>query len=111
MHHYSGRLGRTKYWIVVSIPLVYCQVFFLTLLTPFRLSDPISFGIVYTLFFSATKHVGGILFGIAFWTMAKSITRHVVKDSMIFSAYGMMLLFTSNQIIGLISRIIHRLDL
>jgi hypothetical protein len=23
LHHYSGRLGRTKYWIVVSIPLVY----------------------------------------------------------------------------------------
>jgi hypothetical protein len=93
-------LDRCKYTIGLFSERI--PGFFLNLLTPFRLSDPISFGIVYTLFFSATKPVGGILFGIAFWTMAKSITRNVVKDYMIFSVYGIMLLFTSNQIIGVI---------
>jgi hypothetical protein len=106
LHHYVGRMGRARYWIVVSIPLVYFlsafQPFVLTLLTPLRLSDPVSFGIVYTLFFTATKPVGGIMFGIAFWSAAGSITRHAVKDYMKFSAYGMMLLFTSNQIVGVI---------
>jgi hypothetical protein len=46
--------------------------------------------------------VGGILFGIAFWSGARSITRHVLRDYMMISAYGMMLLFASNQTTGLI---------
>jgi hypothetical protein len=106
LRHYSRKLGMIKYWIIVGIPLVYFlgqfQTSFLDLLTPFRTSDPVTFGIVYTLFFTATKPVGGILFGIAFWSVARNITRHVLRDYMMISAYGMMLLFASNQTTGLI---------
>src|SRR5262249_41377002 len=63
---YSKKLGRSRYWILVSIPLVYFlsqfQLLSLDIFTPFRLSDPILFGVVYTLFFTATIPVGGILF-------------------------------------------------
>ena len=99
LYHHSTKLGRIKYWIVVTIPLVYFlsefQSYFLDLLTQFRLSDPIFFGIVYTLFFSATRPIGGLLFGIAFWG-------HAVKDYMTLSAYGVILIFSSNQITSLI---------
>jgi hypothetical protein len=106
LHNYSRKLGRAKYWILVSIPLVYFlsqfQPLFLNVFDPFRLSEPILFGVVYTLFFSATVPAGGILFGIAFWSVAKNITRNAVKRYMMISAYGMMLLFSSNQASGLV---------
>ena len=98
--------GRIKYWIIVTISLVYFlsefQSYFLDLLIQFRLSDPISFGIVYTLFFSATRPIGGLLFGIAFWSIARRIRGHAVKDYMTLSAYGVILVFSSIQITSLI---------
>jgi hypothetical protein len=50
----------------------------------FRTSEPILFGVVYTLFFNATIPIGGALFGIAFWSVARSIERNTVKRYMIF---------------------------
>jgi len=71
------------------------------LFTSFRISQPILFGVVYTLFFDAAIPVGGALFGIAFWSVARNIGRNAVKQYMMISAYGMMLLFSSNQATGL----------
>ena len=106
LHNYSRKLGRVKYWILVSIPLIYFlsqfQPLFLNVFEPFRLSEPILFGVVYTLFFSATIPAGGILFGIAFWSVARNMSRNIVKKYMMISAYGMMLLFSSNQASGLV---------
>jgi hypothetical protein len=106
LHNYSRKLGRAKYWILVSIPLVYFlsqfQPLFLNVFEPLRLSEPILFGIVYTLFFSATVPAGAILFGIAFWSVARNMSRNIVKQYMMISAYGMMLLFSSNQAAGLV---------
>jgi hypothetical protein len=62
-----------------------------------RLSDPVLFGIVYTLFFSVTKPLGGVLFGVAFWMVARNLKDSKVKGYLIISAYGMTLLFASNQ--------------
>jgi hypothetical protein len=106
LHNYSRKLGRAKYWILVSIPLVYFlsqfQPLFLNVFEPLRLSEPILFGVVYTLFFSATVPAGAILFGIAFWSVARNMSRNIVKQYMMISAYGMMLLFSSNQAAGLV---------
>jgi hypothetical protein len=105
LHSYSKKFGRAKYWILVSIPLVYFlsqfQIVFLDAFTSFRISDPILFGIIFTLFFDATIPVGGVLFGIAFWSVARSISSKAVKQYMMISAYGIMLLFSSNQAVGL----------
>ena len=92
---------KSKYWVIVSIPLVYFlsqfQTQLIDLFTPFRLSDPILFGVTYTLVFSASKPVGGILFGVAFWFVSKGVGNRQVKDYMIISGYGLLLLFTANQ--------------
>jgi hypothetical protein len=49
-----------------------------------------------------SKPVGGILFGIAFWTVAKNIGHgSVVRDYIVISAYGFILLFISEQAITL----------
>jgi len=78
------------------------QPLFLNVFEPFRLSEPILFGVVYTLFFSATVPAGGILFGFAFWSVARNMNRNIVKQYMMISAYGMMLLFSSDQASGLV---------
>lgn len=105
LHSYSRSLGRVKYWILVSIPLVYFlsqfQFVFVDLFTSFRISQPILFGMVYTLFFDATIPVGGALFGIAFWSVARNMERNVVRRYMMISAYAMTLLFSSSQDTGL----------
>ena len=106
LKHYSRQLGRVKYWIIVSIPLAYFlsqfQPLFLYSFAELRLSDPVLFGIIYNLIFSVSKPAGGVLFGIAFWTLARHLTNKTVKSYMIISAYGMALLFAANQPIGLI---------
>jgi hypothetical protein len=105
LRHYSRKLGMTKYWIIVSIPLAYFlsqfQPLFLYSFADLRLSNPVLFGIIYNLIFSISKPAGGVLFGIAFWSVAKSLTSKTVKSYMMISAYGMMLLFTVNQPTGL----------
>ena len=99
-------MGKIKYWILVSIPLVYFlsqfQPLFLFTFADFRLSDPVLFGIVYTLIFSVSKALGGILFGIAFWMVARRLKDSKVKGYLTISAYGMTLLFASNQPAALI---------
>ena len=101
LQHYSTKIGRAKYWIIVSIPLVYFlsqfQTILLGIFTPFRLSDPILFGLTYTLVFSASKPLGGILFGATFWIVSRGLSNGQVKDYMIISGYGLLLLFTANQ--------------
>ena len=105
LHHYSRKIGKVKYWIIISIPLVYFisqfQYLFLEVLTPYRVSDPILFGVSYTLFFSAVKPAGGILFGIAFWIISRSISSKTVKDYMMISGFGLLLFFSSSQPLGL----------
>ena len=106
LRYYSKKLGTTKYWIIVSAPLFYFltqfQVLFVDLFDSFRLLDPILFGIIYTLIFSLSKPIGGILFGIVFWIISKRVRQHAIKDYLIVSAFGVVLLFTSNQATDLI---------
>ena len=88
------------------IPLLYFlsqfEDTFLNLLTPLRLQDPILFGEIFTIAFAASKPIGGVLFGIAFWSVARRIKEKTIKDYMMISAFGIILLFTSDQVRGLI---------
>ncbi len=106
LHHYSRRLGRIKYWVLVSLPLVYFLSQFvsysLNLFASLLTSDPIFYGTLLSVLFTVSKAAGGILFGVAFWTMARSIRQDsVARDYMIVSAFGFALLFVSNQAIVL----------
>jgi hypothetical protein len=106
LRHYSRNTGRTKYWVIIGIPLAYFLSQFLTiflnLFTPIINVEPVSYGIVLTLAYTFSKPAGGILFGIAFWTIARNIPQSsVVRDYMLISAYGLVLLFVSNQAIVL----------
>jgi hypothetical protein len=105
LNHYSERIGKVRYWIIVSIPLAYFLsqfiALFLNLLVPLHRSDPILFSVVFTLVYTLSKPIAGTLFGVALWTTAKNIRHNnVLRNHMIISAYGFVLLFTSNQVLS-----------
>ena len=106
LRHYSHNLGTMRFWIILCPPLIFFLLqfgsLFTDLLSPFFRTQPIFFGILYTLFFASSKPVGGILFGIAFWTLAQKIKNNItIRNYLLLSAYGFMLLFVSNQAIVL----------
>jgi hypothetical protein len=102
LRHYSHSLGTMKFWVILCLPLVFFLFqfgsLFTDLLSPFFRTEPVLFGTLYTVFFASSKPVGGILFGIAFWTLAQKIKNNIViRNYLLLSAYGFMLLFVSNQ--------------
>jgi signal transduction histidine kinase len=107
LRHQSEKIGRVKYLIAVGIPLIYftSQFFslFLNIFVPLLRSDPVFYGLLLTFIFTFSKLVGGIFFGIAFWMVARSLgPDNIVRKYMIISAYGLILLFISIQINGII---------
>jgi len=102
LYSYSLRLGRLRYWIFICSPLVFFLSQFVTVLlnvfTPLIESDPVFFSIFFTMIFSLTKPAGVILFGVAFWAIARNIpNRTIIRDRIVISAWGFVLLFISSQ--------------
>ena len=62
LRHYSLRLGKLKYWIVVSLPLVYFLLQFVAFIlhsyVSFLSNNPISYNILITLLFTLSEPVG-----------------------------------------------------
>jgi hypothetical protein len=78
LRHHSRKLGKIKFWMMVAVPLVYFLTpfipsFFNQVAAPLLSSDPIFAGILFTLIFAISKPAGGILFGVAFWTVARAV--------------------------------------
>jgi hypothetical protein len=98
LRHYSRKIGRLKFWLIVSLPILYkvsssLENFGLITLD----TDTESF--YYWLISSLSTSAGGILFGIAFWTVAKTIRQNsVVKQYLIIAAFGFVLHFISNNL-------------
>ena len=102
LREYSKRIGKITYWILVSIPLVYFlsqfPALFFNIFDFLIISNPTLFGIVLTLFFNLSRIAGGILFGVAFWTIARHLPDNTaVKSYMIMAAYGLVIFYISNQ--------------
>jgi hypothetical protein len=103
LRHHSRKLGRAKFWVMVAVPLIY----FITPFVPSFLnqvvatligSDPVFAGILFTLIFAISKPAGGILFGVAFWTVARAVRESsIVRGYMIMSSLGVVVLFVSTQ--------------
>ena len=102
LRHYSEQLGKAKYWIMISLPLIYFLVqfpaSFLNLFGATLITSPTFYSTFFILIFALSNLSGGVLFGLAFWTAGRSLIKAgAVKYYMIVSAYGIILLFLSNQ--------------
>ncbi len=100
LRHYSYRLGRAKYWIVISLPLA----LFLFGLTPILVTLPTTHtyfdpGLLAFRVLAIVALIGsGALFGIAFLTIARSIrnrTHGTIIDYLSISSVGVAALFVA----------------
>ena len=108
LRSYRKKHGNWGYWALISIPLVVFMSQYL--IQAFKISnqlittDPVFYGSLFTLLFIFTKLVGGILFGMAFWLISRKIQNgRSVRDYLVMSAYGFLLLLVSIQILGIIT--------
>ncbi|MGH9953519.1 MAG: hypothetical protein ACRD5J_18015, partial [Nitrososphaeraceae archaeon] len=65
-------------------------------------SDPVIFGIILTMIFTLSKLAGGILFGIAFWKLADTISAEFVvpRNLVKLAGYGYVILFMATQTVA-----------
>ena len=98
-HHFNtlNKLAKVKFCILITLPLIY---YLSTILVDFDLYTPQadSEAFYYYAFLSLNATAVGVLYGLAFRTVAKSIRPNsAVRDYIIISAYGFVLLFIANQ--------------
>jgi hypothetical protein len=94
-----------KFYSIVILPLLYYfgifQLLFTQTIMHYDILNAIqsyTFNIVSS---SLTRPIGGILFGIAFWVISRSIENKNVSDYMKLSAVGIMLLSITGEDVGL----------
>ena len=97
LYHYSRKIGKAKYWALVSIPLIY---FLGTFMEEFHLYEPHSDSefFYWYLYGALNSTAGGILFGIGFMLGARQFPeKSSIKDYMMISAFGFILFFSAGQ--------------
>lgn len=106
LRYHSKKMGKAKYWLLVCAPLFYFLSQFQSLVFDVfgsvRISNPVFYGIVFTLLFTLSKPIGGILFAMAFWVVSRSVSRHIIGEYLLITAFGIVLLFTANQTTSLV---------
>ena len=107
LSHYAKKYGLIKFVIIAVAPLIY----FITIFSPtladyfleFSFYYPILTQITFTILISAGKPIGGFLFGFIFLSASKNVDNRLLKEYLAIAGYGIMILFTSNQLVSLIS--------
>ena len=97
LYHYSQKMGRTKYWILISLPLVY---FIGTYMDDFHIYEPHSDSeeFYWQLYVTLNSTAGGILFYIGFVAAAKHFQGDLaIKDYLLICGFGFLLFFSAGQ--------------
>jgi hypothetical protein len=106
LRQYRNKIGRTRFWVIITIPLIYFlfpfETYFANFSETMLSGSPVIFSVVYILLFSATKQVGGILFSIVFLTAATKIKQPHLQNSLRIAAIGIAVVFSSLEINSLL---------
>jgi hypothetical protein len=102
LHHYASKFGRLRFWVIIALPLILFlgqfASYFGNVIDPLLSLDPVSYTVFITLVFTLSKPIGGILFAIAFFTIARNLRQNAaLRNYLIISALGFVLLYVSNQ--------------
>jgi len=107
LQSYRKKLVRWKYWILMSIPLLYFLSQFQPVVLNFLLSyvsdDPMLFNLVYIIMVNASRPIGGVLFGLAFILVARKLQNREVKGYLVITGIGFLLLLVSYEAQALIT--------
>jgi hypothetical protein len=105
LRQYRYKIGRIKYFSLMSIPLLYYifpfQNYFGDVFLSMLQSSPVFFSILYVLIFSATKQVGALVFGLAFWTASSLVHDERIRQSLLITSVGIVTLYGSINIASL----------
>jgi hypothetical protein len=107
LQSHSKKFGKIKYWIIMSVPLIYFlsqfQPSLLNFVLNYSSTNQTLFSVVYFIMVDASRPVGGVLFGFAFTQIAYKIQNPEVKAYTIISGIGLLLLLVSYQAQDLIT--------
>ena len=101
LRHNIYRIGKTKFWILMSTPIVafsgYYLVFFQSIAgTPSILEDPINGIVIPVLIIICTGIIAIVIIGISFSFIAKPLKNNtVIKDLLTITSYGFILFFVT----------------
>jgi VanZ family protein len=97
---YSTRTGKKKFWLIISIPLIF-QIFSLVVTNTNIITDPSIVEFIYSTQFhfilGISYQIYGIIFAIAFLIIGRKIKLERMKNYLTISALGIILLFSSLQ--------------
>lgn len=106
LRQYRNKIGKTRFWVIIMIPLIYFlfpfETYFANFSEAMLSGSPVIFSVIYILLFSATKQVGGILFSIVFLTTATKIKQPNLQNSLKIAAIGIAIVFSSLEINSLL---------
>jgi hypothetical protein len=109
LSQYRNRMGRIKYVLIISVPLLYYifpfQNYFGGPPSPGILSSYVIFTVLYIVIFSATRQVGAFVFSLSFWTSAELLHDTYVRKSILLSSIGIAILFGAVQVTPLQYRV------
>ncbi len=95
LHHYSHKMGRVKYWTLISLPLIY---FSLLLAYDYNLFGEVSDSTIFLGIVSLNSTWGGILFYIAFRLTSKNFeSNERFRNYLLMAGFGFMLFFSGSQ--------------
>ena len=105
MNSYREKLfNPTLFWIILFMPLVYFSITYFyqftlgKILFSYLQVDPITVSIILSAFLSLSKPIGGLVFGIAFWSISRVVSyERNIKSYMIISGWGIFLIFAADQ--------------
>jgi len=99
---YSRRIGKIRYWAIISIPLIYFLFPFeknvVDIFRSFVISSPVLYGVLNVTIFSATKQIGALLFSLVFLAAATLVTKHEMQKYLFISAIGIAILYGSIEV-------------
>jgi hypothetical protein len=107
LKQYSRRIGKYKFWILVSIPLFFYLIRYEgIILNYFNLDSIISLPVlgiiypsikdaIYTAFTNSNIQTTGIFFGFSFVPLLLKLKNSLLQNYMIITIIGMMILFAS----------------
>jgi hypothetical protein len=103
---YVRKIGKARYWAIIALPLVYIlfpfEIYFLNIFQPLISTSPVSFALINSIFFGATKQIGGLFFSFAFLAASALLEKYVIHKYLLISAIGMAILFGSIDINSLL---------
>ncbi|MGC2571464.1 MAG: hypothetical protein WA364_08125 [Candidatus Nitrosopolaris sp.] len=97
---YTKRIGKKKFWLVVSVPLAY-QVFVVIVSNANLVTDPNLIEFLYSpqiqFLVAINGQISGLFFAVALWTIARKTAQKNMKNFFIISSLGIISLFSSIQ--------------